>query len=270
MSVDHYENFPVASVLLPRRLRPSVLAIYHFARAADDFADEGDLPAQQRLTLLDGFRAELDRIKSGIPSQRESFRQLADIIGTQGLPLEPFYDLLAAFSQDVSKTRYADFAEVMDYCRRSADPVGRLLLSLYDAADGENFAFSDSICSSLQIINFLQDIAIDYAKDRIYMPQDEMARFGVSEAQIRSGDAGGNWGEFMQFQIARARAMLDCGRPLGRVLKGRIGLELRLIMAGGGRILDQLEQCNGDVFRHRPLLRASDWGRMMARAVFAR
>src|SRR4249920_1895200 len=154
MPVGHYENFPVASLLLPAALRGPVSAIYRFARTADDFADEGDLTAHARLALLDGYRAELDRLKAGTPPSAPLFQELGRVIAAHRLPFAPFYDLLAAFSQDVTKQRYASFAEVMAYCRRSADPVGRLMLCLYGRSDPENVAASDSVCSALQLINF--------------------------------------------------------------------------------------------------------------------
>ena len=197
----HYENFPVASALLPLRLRKPVGLIYAFARNADDFADEGERQPQQRLDLLDGYRKQLDRIATGAEAETEFFATLEESIHNHGLPLQPFYDLLDAFSQDVVKARYENFGEVMDYCRRSANPIGRLMLHLYGAATPHNIGYADAICSALQIINFLQDIAIDYRKNRIYMPQDEMRKFSVSEQQIASGDADGVWPGFMQFQI---------------------------------------------------------------------
>jgi squalene synthase HpnC len=193
------------------------------------------------------------------------FQELRPIIGEYRLPLNLFHDLLSAFAQDVAKKRYANFAEVLDYSRRSANPVGRLLLALYRAATPQNLAWSDDICTSLQIINFLQDIAIDHAKGRIYMPQDELARYRVSEAQIAAHDAGGAWRDFMMFQIERARAMLWRGAPLGRALKGRIGLEMRMIISGGDRVLTKIRHAQCDVFRHRPVLRAYDWPLMYAR-----
>jgi squalene synthase HpnC len=270
MSVGHYENFPVASLLLPARLRRPVAVIYRFARSADDFADEGELPAAGRLALLDGYRVELDRIRSGATSESPLFRELGQVVAGHGLPLAPFYDLLDAFSQDVSKTRYASFAEVMDYCRRSADPVGRLMLHLYERSDGINVAASDSVCSALQLINFWQDVEIDFRKNRIYLPQDEMARFGVSEAQIAAGDVSGGWWSLMRFQIERARTLLLSGAPLTRRLPGRIGLELRTVVQGGLRILEKLERARGDVFRHRPVLRRLDWPLLLCRALLAR
>jgi len=267
MSVGHYENFPVASLLLPRRLRRPVSVVYFFARTADDFADEGNISPAERLALLDEYRAQLRGLEAGKPSVSPLFRDIAEIAAAYRLPWRLFHDLLDAFSQDVTKHRYADFAEVMDYCRRSADPVGRLMLHLYGEVSEENFAQSDAICSALQLINFWQDVEIDFLKNRIYLPQDEMAKFGVTEAQIAARDAGGNWAALMQFQIERARAMLQSGAPLAKRLPGRIGLEIRTIVQGGLRILEKLERVRGDVFRHRPVLRAWDWPLLLGRAL---
>jgi squalene synthase HpnC len=268
MTVNHYENFPVASFFLPARFRRPVALIYRFAREADDYADEGSASDRTRLDQLDRFRRELHRIEAGAPPGIPWFAVLGDIIRRHRLPVDAFHDLLTAFSRDVTKKRYADFAEVLDYCRHSANPVGRLLLVLYGGATQQNLAYSDAICSSLQLINFLQDVAIDYRKGRIYLPQDEMARFGVSEQQIAAGDAGGNWREFMAFQTERARELLDSGAPLGRILKGRIGLEMRMIIAGGDRILTGIARVGGDVFNRRPVLRWSDWPLMLLHSLW--
>lgn len=267
MAVDHYENFPVASVLLPRRLRYPVTLIYRFAREADDFADEGSAESDVRLGQLDQFRRQLRRIETGVAPEIPWFSELAAVIDDFGLPLSAFDDLLSAFSQDVIQTRYATFDDVLDYCRRSANPVGRLMLVLYGAAGPQQFAWSDAICSSLQLINFLQDVEVDWRKNRVYLPQDEMQRFGVEEDQIARHEAGTRWSQLMAFQVDRARALLESGAPLGRALKGRIGLEIRMIMAGGSRILDKIERVNGDVFRYRPVLRPLDWPLMLARAL---
>jgi squalene synthase HpnC len=268
MPEKHYENFPVASILLPRRLRHPVSVIYAFARQADDFADEGTLEDHQRLALLDGFRAELDRIAAGQPPQTPLFHEVAEVVARHRLPLQPFYDLLDAFSQDVTKKRYANFAEVMDYCRRSANPVGLLLLHLYDAAGERNISYSNAICSSLQLINFLQDIAIDYHdKGRIYLPQDELAKYAISEQQIARGQVFGMWQPFMLFQIERTRKLLQSGVPLGRILPGRIGLEMRMIILGGETILRKLHKSGGDIFNDRPVLGPADWLTMLYRAL---
>jgi squalene synthase HpnC len=265
VTIDHYENFPVASVLLPAHLRTPVELIYRFARAADDFADEGDLSNEERLALLAGFSAELRRIETGGTPQTALFNELAPMIAERRLPVSLFHDLLSAFAQDVTKKSYTDFADVLDYCRRSANPVGRLLLVLYGAATPQNNTWSDHICSALQIINFLQDIAIDFANGRIYMPQEDLARFGIGEAQFAARDVNGAWREFMAFEVARTRALLLAGAPLGRVLTGRIGLEMRMIIAGGERILRKIENAGYDVFRRRPVLRSGDWALMFAR-----
>ena len=268
MPVDHYENFPVASWLLPSRLRKPVEAIYHFARSADDIADEGDAPAVERLAQLARYQSWLAEIENGKTPEHPVFAPLAAAVRTHALPLAPFRDLLSAFAQDVQKTRYADFGEVMDYCRRSANPVGRLVMHLYGDRDPRHLAYSDAICSSLQLINFLQDIAVDFAKNRIYLPQNEMARFHVSEAQIARGDSGGLWHMFMQQQIERTRKLLQAGAPLGKQLKGRIGLELRMTILGGESILRKLHADPSCVFHDRPVLHKRDWVVMLGRALF--
>lgn len=259
MTVEHYENFPVASILMPKRLRRPVAAIYHFARAADDIADEGDLPDEQRLQQLAAFRDELDRIDKNEMPLTALFQNLASTIKQHDLPLPPHYDLLDAFSQDVIKKRYDNYADLKDYCRRSANPVGCLMLHLYREATPVNLAYSDAICTSLQLINFWQDVAKDYAIQRIYLPLDEMKQFGVSESQIAQGICDKNFQQLMKFQVDRARALMQQGAPLGSVLTGRIGLEMRMIIAGGLRILDKLEAVDYDVFRRRPVLHPLDW-----------
>ncbi|MDP1594466.1 MAG: squalene synthase HpnC [Gallionella sp.] len=266
MSVDHYENFPVASILMPRRLRKPVAAIYHFARAADDIADEGDLSDTQRLQQLDAFRHELDRIAGEETPLTPLFQNLVLTIRQYALPLQPHYDLLDAFSQDVVTKRYDNYADLLDYCRRSANPVGRLLLHLYEEATAVNLAYSDAICTSLQLINFWQDVDKDYAIHRIYLPLDEMAQYGVTETQIAQKICDKNWQKLMKFQVDRARTLMLQGAPLGSILTGRIGLEMRMIIAGGLRILDKIEAVNYDIFRRRPVLRPLDWVIMLVKS----
>ena len=259
MPVDHYENFPVASILMPKHLRRPVAAIYHFARAADDIADEGNLPDEQRRQQLDAFRDELARISKHESPVTPLFQNLASTIEQYQLPMQPHYDLLDAFSQDVVKKRYHNYAELMDYCRRSANPVGLLMLHLYGEATPVNIACSDAICTSLQLINFWQDVAKDWKVGRIYLPLDEMARFNVDENQLAQQICNINWRQLMQFQVNRARQLMLQGAPLGSLLTGRIGLEMRMIIAGGLRILDKIEAVEYDVFRHRPVLGPLDW-----------
>jgi len=259
VSVGHYENFPVASILMPARLRPAVVAIYRFARAADDLADEGDAAPDARVMALDAFDVELDRIARGDVPVAPPFAALAAAIREHGLPLAPFHDLVSAFRQDVTVTRYANFDAVLDYCRRSANPVGRLLLALYDAQSPSNLEASDAICTGLQLTNFWQDIAVDWHKNRVYLPQDDLRRFGVSETQIADGRVDDAWRALVQFEVARARRMLEAGRPLTRTLPWRLGLELSAIISGGLRILDRIDRVGGDIFTRRPVLATGDW-----------
>lgn len=266
MSVDHYENFPVASLLLPPHLRPPVEAIYRFARSADDLADEGDAAPSERLQGLAAYALELDRIESGA-APAKAFAQLAWAIDQWQLPIPLFRDLLDAFAQDVVTTRYADYPALLDYCRRSANPIGRLMLHLADRASPENLRRSDCICTALQLINFWQDIAIDWQKARIYLPQSDLARFGISEAQIAEQRWSAEWAALLDFQTARARALMLDGAPLVHQLPGRLGWEIRLTVQGGLRILEKIRRVRGDVFRRRPRLGILDWIRMGGRAL---
>jgi len=268
MPVEHYENFPVASLLLPKRLRRPIEAIYRFARGADDIADEGDASDEARLLGLAGFGAELDRIEKGEAPASPDFTELAEVIGEWRLPIQLFRDLLDAFAQDVVKKRYADYPELLDYCRRSANPVGRLLLHLFDRADEENLRRSDCICSALQLINFWQDIAVDWKKERVYLPQEDLARFGIDERQIADEHCAPAWEKLLDFEVERSRQLMLDGAPLVHALPGRFGWEIRLTVQGGLRILERIGKARGDVFRQRPLLGPVDWLRMAARAAF--
>ena len=267
MPVEHYENFPVASWLLPARLRPPVEAIYAFARGADDLADEGDLSDAARLHGLARYARALDDIEAGVVPPEEPFARLARAVQAYALPIALLRDLVDAFSQDVKKKRYADFGELQDYARRSANPIGRLLLHLFKRTDAESLRRSDAICSALQYINFWQDVAIDWAKDRVYIPQEDLARFGVSEFQIADGVADDAWARLMAFESERSRGILRSGAPLGRTLPGRVGLEIRATVQGGMAILDKIDAVAGDVFRHRPVLRKRDWPKILLRAL---
>ena len=261
VSVAHYENFPVASLLLPAPRRVPVAVIYRFARGADDIADEGEDAPQERLRKLERFRAQLAAPTAPL------FHDLARIVRDHGLPLGPFRDLLDAFAQDVTKTRYADYADLLEYCRRSANPVGRLLLHLFKHTSATDLRQSDAICTSLQLINFWQDVAIDYAKGRVYLPQAEMARHGVTEDHIAAQRCDEAWRSLMAFQLGRTRELMRSGAPLGRRLPGRIGLEIRATVQGGLRILEKIEKADFDVFRQRPLLKWFDWPLLAARAL---
>ena len=262
MSVGHYENFPVASLLLPRGLREPVALIYRFARTADDFADEGDDAPAARLEKLQRWRDQLEKPES------DFFEKLKQIRTEHDLPLQLFHDLLDAFAQDVVKNRYADFAEVLEYSRRSANPVGRLLLHLFRKSSPRNCENSDRICSALQIINFWQDLAIDYEmKNRVYVPQDEMRRFGVTEDHLRERRCDPSFQALMRFQSDRARQMMLEGASLLTSLEGRLRLEIAVTVQGGLRILEKLERAGYDMFRHRPAHQWFDWPLLFWRAL---
>ncbi|HZW14107.1 MAG TPA: squalene synthase HpnC [Noviherbaspirillum sp.] len=266
MSVNHYENFPVASVLLPAHLRPAVKAIYAFARGADDLADEGDASPEQRLQALGTYEEQLDAIERGGATEDPVFALLAKVIADYRLPLQPLRDLLSAFKQDVVKKRYSTFEQLMDYCRRSANPVGAMMLHLYGAADDRNLRDSDAICSALQMINFWQDVAIDWKKERIYIPQEDLERFGVTELHLVKESADDAWRNLMRFEVSRAWKLMLSGAPLALRLPGRIGWELRLVIHGGLRILEKIERVDYDVFRRRPRLGPVDWLLLFYRA----
>jgi phytoene synthase len=247
-TLDHYENFPVASILLPRSMRRDVAAVYLFARAADDFADEGEVPAPERLRLLDGWQQRLRHAarsdeagpapRAGEPANtQEIFLALGASIRARDLPLDLFEDLLSAFRQDVTVTRYATWADLFDYCRRSANPVGRLVLRIAGHRDEWLDGWSDAICTALQLTNFWQDVAIDMARGRRYLPAEE--RGGLMAA------------------AARTRALFEEGRPLCDGVGGRLRYELRATWLGGVRILDRLERSGFDPAR-RPTLGAAD------------
>jgi squalene synthase HpnC len=263
--VGHYENFPVASFLVPPRERRAVVAIYRFARGADDLADEGDAPPGERLAALARYSRAVEAIARGSddPLLGEApFAEIALAVRTHGLPPSLLSDLLSAFAQDVTVHRYADYAALRDYCRRSADPVGRLLLALYRRESPANLAASDAICTGLQLANHWQDVAVDWAKGRVYLPQDEMAAHAVTEAHLAEARADDAWRALMRMQVARARGLLVQGRPLAATLPWRIGLELRAVVAGGLAILDRIDAVGGDVFRFRPALKGADWARV--------
>ncbi len=267
----HYENFPVASFILPKHLRHPISLIYNFARQADDFADEGRHKPAMRLAMLDGFSQQLDIIQNNGSSKSVFFNDFAKMIRKYQLPLKPFYDLLEAFSQDVTKERYANFDEILDYCSRSANPIGTVLLHLFDKATPENLAYSNKVCTALQLINFYQDVDVDFDnsfhKSRVYLCQDEMEEHGINEAQIAAQYVNLHWEQFMLFNIERAEKMLAEGKPLENILPGRMGLEMRMIIGGGEQVVYKLKKVRGDIFKHRPTLRAWDWPLILLKAL---
>lgn len=247
----HYENFPVASVLIPAHLRPHVCAVYAFARRADDFADEIQYEGH-RLRRLDGWQKQLDACVQGHWTPSPIFVALGHTIRTFDLPVSLFSDLLSAFRQDVEIKRYADFDALRDYCRRSANPVGRLVLMLFGYRDEQRLRWSDQICTALQLANFWQDISVDRGKGRVYIPQEDLARFGVADAALMAGAEGPEIRQLMAFQVARARALFQHGRPLCGNVSGRLSLELKAIWLGGMGILDAVELLQDRVVNQRP------------------
>ena len=267
---QHYENFPVASHLLPAKLRPHIAAVYAFARTADDFADEPGYHASERLRLLSEWR---DLLHSGtvnrepgtdptpgsrLPDPESIFIALHDTIDKFALPMQLFDDLLDAFVQDVGTTRYSTWADVLDYCRRSANPVGRLVLRLSGYRDDRLDAASDAVCTALQLTNFWQDLAIDWARGRLYVPEEIWKAHSADLASLDANDMTAQWRAALADCGARTRALFERGRPVCDGVSGRLRYELRATWLGGTRILHRLEAAGYDVFSARPKLGPSD------------
>ena len=277
LPVDHYENFPVASFLCPPRLRPAIAAIYHFARTADDLADEGDAGAADRLAALAQYRSDLLAIASSQPHSGqwpEVFEPVRRVLQDFQLPVPLLADLLDAFAQDVRYTadqrRYCDDAELLDYCTRSANPVGRLLLHLYGISDALSLTQSDQICSALQLINFWQDISTDVARGRWYPSDEAMTQFAVTDLDLQLVSQSENARRMITAYANSARALMQAGAPLACCIPGRAGWELRLVVQGGLRILDKIAALDFATWRTRPKLTAWDVPVMLWRALWMR
>lgn len=270
MSTDHYENFPVASALCPPALRPAVKAIYWFARTADDIADEGDAHADQRQRDLQAYRDELRAVAAGAPPGPRwagVFGPLQPVLARFALPLAPLEDLLSAFEQDVHTTRYTDRAELLDYCRRSADPVGRLLLHLYGISDPQALRQSDAICTALQLANFWQDLSVDTRRGRLYVPLEDCDRFKLSPDDLLTGREDRRTRALVADLVGWTRALMNDGAPLVHTVPGRAGWELRLVVQGGLRILEKIERMKFDTLTARPVVGAADAPAMLWRAL---
>lgn len=275
--VQHYENFPVASWLCPPHLRAPITALYRFARTADDLADEGDATAQERLHTLAAYRAALDQTMQGRPTADSRwsgvFGPLQAALRQHALPSQPLHDLLDAFEQDVRYTeqghRYATEDELLDYCRRSANPVGRLLLHLYGVTDATSLRQSDAICSALQLINFWQDLSVDLPRHRCYLPLSQCSQHGV---ELRDLDQRLLYTAPKQTQplvaelVQQARALMLSGAPLALRLPGRAGWELRLVVQGGLRMADKIDRLGERIWQERPRLGAADGPLLLWRA----
>lgn len=269
MARDHYENFPVASLLLPRGTRPHIAAVYAFARVADDLADEGDVAPEVRRSRLAawGRRLHLAVDQSGsqpgpAPGEPgnsvEIFTALAATIRAFDIPVALFDDLLSAFNQDTVVARYESWPELLDYCRRSANPVGRLVLRVAGYRDEQIGQWSDAVCTALQLVNFWQDTGADFARGRIYLPREVMGAHGVSETSLGEGSAPPELRRALADVGARTQALFGLGRPVCDAVRGRLRYELRATWLGGTRILDRLARVGYDPLSCRPTLGAAD------------
>jgi len=271
MARAHYENFPVGSLLAPKDRRKHVYSIYAFARTADDFADEsyetGELTEAWRLAALDDWERKLEDCYQG-RADHPVFIALAETVRELRLPIQLFRDLLSAFKQDVIKRRYEDFDEVLDYCARSANPVGRLILLLFDYREGRLAELSDCICTALQLTNFWQDVEVDIRKDRIYLPQNEMARFGVSVDDLLEKRFSAQYAALLKFQVDRTWRLFDRGKALPSLVSGRLAVELRLTWLGGTRILERIEEMEYDTLNARPKISTADKISLLVKALW--
>ena len=273
MGVDHYENFPVASWLCPAELRPPIAAIYHFARTADDIADEGSAPPAGRVADLAAYRADLFAVAAGAaPSTRwpRVFAALGDAIARHRLPVALLADLLDAFAADAIETRYVDRAGVLDYCRRSANPIGRLLLHLYGIEDAGALARSDAICSALQLANFWQDLGVDAARGRVYVPAADLRRHDIAIDELLARTDSDRVRALVGELVAWARGLMLAGAPLVYAVPGRAGWELRLVVQGGLRILEKIDRSGGATLHARPTIGLGDAALLAWRALTMR
>jgi len=248
----HYENFSVATWFLPRRLGPHFFSVYAYCRISDDLGDEVGNP-QESLELLDAWEAELDACYSGSP-RHPVMVALAETVRVCDIPKQPFADLLKAFRQDQTVHRYATFDDLLGYCRYSANPVGRLVLYVCGYRDDARQQLSDFTCTALQLANFWQDVALDFQKGRIYIPAEDMVRFGVSEEEIAAGRATPAFRDLLRFQVARARKGFEQGLPLAGSVDGSLALDIELFTRGGQEILNAIGAQDFDVLRSRPVI----------------
>lgn len=253
LTAAHYENFPVASLFLPEEKRPYVQAIYAFSRCADDFADEGALPQTARLELLDDWERKLDRCYEG-EADHPVFIALAETVRRNSIPRQYLADLLSAFRQDVVRNRYDTLPDLLDYCSRSANPVGRIVLHIFGHRDVALFLLSDEICTALQLTNFWQDVGVDLGHDRLYLPRAEMERHGYGEADWKGRVVNDRFRALMRSLVSMTREKFRAGAALPALAEREIALELRLVWLGGMTILRELDRSGYDVFDSRPTL----------------
>ncbi|MFI5237316.1 MAG: squalene synthase HpnC [Ignavibacteriales bacterium] len=264
---SHYENFPVVSLMIPRNLRKDVAIIYWFARTADDFSDEGNFSISQRLKKLQTFENKLNALLISSPESNLE-AALKKTIFTRKLSPENFFNLMKAFKQDVDKNRYKDFNEVLTYCSNSANPVGRIMLELFNIRDERAFHYSDKICTALQITNFIQDTQVDYQKGRIYYPQDEMVKFEVDEKVFEMNIINLNFKKLIEFSVDRVQDYFHEGRTLLEFLSGRFKYEIAWTIKGGEEILNKIRGANFDIFTKRAALTKTDYLKLCIKSFF--
>lgn len=252
LATTHYENFSVATWFLPQRLRPHFYSVYAYCRIADDLGDEA-ASREDALQLLDEWSAELDACYGGHP-RHPAMVALQKTIAECEIPREPFADLLRAFRQDQAETRYPTFEDLLQYCRYSANPVGRIVLYLCGFRDAERQRLSDFTCTALQLANFWQDVVPDYAKGRIYLPLESMQKFGVSEQDIAARRFTPQFADLMKFEVTRAREWFSCGLPLAGQVDKQLAVDIELFTRGGEEILNAIERQGFDVLRSRPVI----------------
>lgn len=262
----HYENFPVGSMILPRSKRPHLHAVYAFARTGDDFADEPGRTPAERIDLLNHWDQQLTEAYGGKPTH-PVFIALADTVAARNIPIELLRRLLTAFKMDVTKSRYESFEEVLHYCRHSANPVGELVLLTFDIRDPALVRLSDSICTALQLTNFWQDVWVDAARNRIYVPQEDLRRFGCTVEELRSAINSQNLRSLLQFQVHRTRQLFVEGAGLVALLDGRLKFEVKLTWLGGWRVLEKIDAANYDVLQHRPTISLLDKALLIVRGL---
>lgn len=270
MSIDHYENFPVASWLCPPRIRTAVAAIYHFARTADDIADEGSASPAERLQLLADYRAALQHAAEGRAHDTRwkwVFEPLMTAITVQRLPLAPLNDLLSAFAQDTGNPLYPDRGALLDYCRRSANPIGRLLLHLAGIDDRDALARSDAVCTALQLANFWQDLSLDLPRGRVYVAQTDAVRFGLDPRDLLAGADNDATRALVKSLLTWTREVMSFGAPLVHQMPGRMGWELRMVVQGGLRILEKIEAAGCNALSLRPMIGKADLPTLAWRAL---
>jgi phytoene synthase len=267
---SHYENFPVASWLVPMRMRPHIAAVYAFARTADDFADEGRRTDVERMRLLDDWQSRLHTCVTDCDPRDRVFLALGTTIRTCHLPLTLFDDLLSAFRQDITAHRYDTWTSLLEYCRRSANPIGRLVLRIAGYADARLDRSSDALCTALQLTNFWQDLDRDWQKGRLYVPLDEIAAEHARVQDLDDRQMTEPWQRVLTRVAARTRQSFEAGRDVCDGVRGRLRHELRATWLGGTRVLDRLERINYDVFTVRPSLGLADVPSLALRALFWR